>query len=515
MSVFSIGSEEQRLPAKTHDFEAILAKISTDASERDANPAFPEDPFVRLAPTGALAIPVPDPIGETGAPRLVRGGVACAAGGRRCRRVGRAPLRGPPQRRRADRGRRARAVAGGRAGRGGRWRAPAGGVGCRPGPGRGRARAARARGRRMGPPRGREDLLLGRRRVSTGRSSTGPPPEGGARRGSPTSSSPGTARWTRPGFAPAGMRASESHRVVFHGARVLALLGGPGELVRELRGSRATRCAPPRPGRGSPATAADAALADLGAPAGPWSSTTCVAHAAGRIVTARATIDRWLAHAAERADADPQAPLSMELDAPRAAVARACRAILDEAAAPAARARSPSGALDRASATSSSSRSSTGSTRWSPRGRPRGTGEDERGWTSSRGATRDEDPWGFATSPYEGGSTTGRSRPWATGVGRALELGARSGCSRSGSPTLRRAARGGRVGAAVAAARERLAGRRTGRAAHAPEEMPAGRSTSSSPPRSSTTSAWPRSSRRCDARARAGAGRQPARRPLA
>ena len=66
MSVFSVGREEQDLPAETHDVRAILAKISAGASERDANPAFPEDPFVRLAPTGALAIPVPDPIGSQG-----------------------------------------------------------------------------------------------------------------------------------------------------------------------------------------------------------------------------------------------------------------------------------------------------------------------------------------------------------------------------------------------------------------------------------------------------------------
>jgi alkylation response protein AidB-like acyl-CoA dehydrogenase len=34
-------------------------------------------------------------------------------------------------------------------------------------------------------------------------------------------------------FAAAGMRASESHLVRFHGARVHALLGGPDELLRD------------------------------------------------------------------------------------------------------------------------------------------------------------------------------------------------------------------------------------------------------------------------------------------
>src|SRR5215211_7035881 len=66
MSVSSVGREEQNLPAETFDLEAILARISAGASARDAHPSFPEDPFVRLAPTGALAIPVPDPVDAQG-----------------------------------------------------------------------------------------------------------------------------------------------------------------------------------------------------------------------------------------------------------------------------------------------------------------------------------------------------------------------------------------------------------------------------------------------------------------
>jgi alkylation response protein AidB-like acyl-CoA dehydrogenase len=66
MSVSSVGREKQSLPARTLDLEAILARISAGASARDAHPSFPEDPFVRLAPTGALAIPVPDSIGSQG-----------------------------------------------------------------------------------------------------------------------------------------------------------------------------------------------------------------------------------------------------------------------------------------------------------------------------------------------------------------------------------------------------------------------------------------------------------------
>ena len=66
MSIFSIGKEEQSIPEKPRDLEAILARISAGASGRDEHPSFPEDPFARLAPTGVLAIPVPDPIGRQG-----------------------------------------------------------------------------------------------------------------------------------------------------------------------------------------------------------------------------------------------------------------------------------------------------------------------------------------------------------------------------------------------------------------------------------------------------------------
>jgi hypothetical protein len=66
MSIFSVGKGEQSIPEEPRDLEAILARISAGASGRDAHPSFPVDPFVRLAPTGVLAIPVPDPIGRQG-----------------------------------------------------------------------------------------------------------------------------------------------------------------------------------------------------------------------------------------------------------------------------------------------------------------------------------------------------------------------------------------------------------------------------------------------------------------
>jgi alkylation response protein AidB-like acyl-CoA dehydrogenase len=66
MSIFSVGNEELSVLGETRDLEAVLASISAGASGRDARPSFPEDPFLRLARMGALAIPVPDPIGSHG-----------------------------------------------------------------------------------------------------------------------------------------------------------------------------------------------------------------------------------------------------------------------------------------------------------------------------------------------------------------------------------------------------------------------------------------------------------------
>jgi len=56
-----------------------------------------------------------------------------------------------------------------------------------------------------------------------------------------------------------------------------------------------------------------------------------VSLAAGEILTAQGTIDRWLAHAASLADEDPASLPAMAIQL-RRAVARSCREILDEAA---------------------------------------------------------------------------------------------------------------------------------------------------------------------------------------
>jgi hypothetical protein len=125
-----------------------------------------------------------------------------------------------------------------------------------------------------------------------------------------------------------GLRASESHRVSFRGARVLALLGGPGELAREpLFSLDAIRTAATWAGLVD--TAVDAALEGLAERGAP---DDLAGLAAGRLLVARGTVDRWLEGAARRADADPDASLADLSVALREAVAGAARQVADEAA---------------------------------------------------------------------------------------------------------------------------------------------------------------------------------------
>ena len=125
----------------------------------------------------------------------------------------------------------------------------------------------------------------------------------------------------------AGMRASESHRVVFHGAPVLAVLGEPGELSREpWFGRDAIRTAAGWAGIAD--SAAEAALALL-ARRDPRSDLEALA--AGRIAQARATIDALLSGVAERADAQPTASLLRESVLLRAQIAESAESLLSEA----------------------------------------------------------------------------------------------------------------------------------------------------------------------------------------
>ena len=187
-------------------------------------------------------------------------------------------------------------------------------------------------------------------------------------------------------FAAAGMRASESHRVRFHGAPVLALLGGPDELLREpWFGRDAIRTAASWAGI---ADAARAAALEALAPRA-LAGDDLGALAVGRIDTHAQTIDLLAGEAGRRADAHPDAAMRALLGAP-ARRGRARRAGDRRRGARAAGSRpfARGGALDRARRDLRSSCSSTGSTRWScaPDAR-RSTGDAARASTS-RPATR-------------------------------------------------------------------------------------------------------------------------------
>jgi hypothetical protein len=100
-------------------------------------------------------------------------------------------------------------------------------------------------------------------------------------------------------YLAAGLRASESHRVVFEDAPVTAVLGEPGELARDPWFSRdAMRTA------ASWAGMIDAAIAAALDELAERRAEDPLAHlAAGRIEAMQGTVEAWLEHAAVAADA--------------------------------------------------------------------------------------------------------------------------------------------------------------------------------------------------------------------
>jgi alkylation response protein AidB-like acyl-CoA dehydrogenase len=128
-------------------------------------------------------------------------------------------------------------------------------------------------------------------------------------------------------YRAAGMRASESHRVHFHDAPVVAVLGEPGELGRQPWFSRdAMRTAASWAGMVD--AAADAAIEELAERrAGePFSELE-----AGRIEAARAGADAWLTHASAAVDSGGDLEqLSLWM---RVGIAGAARSVLESAAA--------------------------------------------------------------------------------------------------------------------------------------------------------------------------------------
>ena len=340
--------------------------------------------------------------------------------------------------------------------RGPRGPAAARRLGRRPGRRRGRAGAARRDGAAARAER-REGLLLRRRRAAA-RARAGP-----RRAAGPPSLAyvdlSADVEIDRTWYRAGGMRASESHRVRFHGAPVLAVLGAPGELGREPWFSRdAIRTAAAWAGMAD--AAADAALADLAARGEP---DDLRALGAGRIVTARATIDRWLEHAAARADAEPEADLRALSVQLREAIAGAARHAprRGRARLRLAPVRDRRRRWTAPAATSSCSCSSTGSIRWSRRigrealdVRPRLQARLLRRAVRARSPTRGTS----STSEYE------RAKYDATVA--ALD-GRRYAPRARGRLLDRRAQRAPRGALRRAAGRRRRAGRR-GRRARAP-----------------------------------------------
>lgn len=140
-----------------------------------------------------------------------------------------------------------------------------------------------------------------------------------------------------------GLVASVSHRVVFHDAPVIARFGGPGAIAEQ-----------PWFGRDALRTAASwAGMADAAVQAAIATLRERPAHgdleglAVGRMLTERATIDAWLGAAARAMDAGGGEVAEIALHG-RAAIAAACRRLLDEAArACGSRPFATGGALDR------------------------------------------------------------------------------------------------------------------------------------------------------------------------
>lgn len=127
-------------------------------------------------------------------------------------------------------------------------------------------------------------------------------------------------------YQAAGLRSSESHRVVFDDARVIALVGGVDELLREPYLSRdALRTAASWAGIAD--RVVDGAF-DFARTTGRTGELAGLA--LGRISVARAGIDRWLEHGARLADAG--APLGPTAIEGRYAIAAAGREIIAQAA---------------------------------------------------------------------------------------------------------------------------------------------------------------------------------------
>lgn len=310
------------------DLETAIRNISDGAAERDAEPAFPHGPFKDLAAAGVLDLPVPKPVNSDRrrAPFAMEWQVLRAVskadgsagrildghynGVERISKLASEPLRS----------RELETVAAGEL-LVGVW-------GADPIPGEGSP--ARLVKTSDGP------VIEGVKTFCSG--ATGLDRAlvlvRGPEKGPPLLVYTGLSEGVeidRSWYRASGMRSSESHRVVFQGTPVLAVLGEPGELVREPYFSRdAVRTAVCWAGIAD--RAVDAALETLAAKSGNQVPDDVVSLAAGKMLAAQQTMDRWIEHAARRADTDPEASLAHFAVHLRESIAASCREILDEAA---------------------------------------------------------------------------------------------------------------------------------------------------------------------------------------
>ncbi|MGB3633673.1 MAG: hypothetical protein WA982_06505 [Rubrobacteraceae bacterium] len=319
----------ENIGASKANFKVVLERIYAGAVERDANPAFPFEPFKELAATNVLGLPVPDPpirsFGRRGSfadewQVLRAAAKADSSVGRildgHFNGVERISVLTPEP----LRSRELEAVAAGEL-LVSVW-------GADPIPGEGPP--AQLVETKDGPRiEGVKTFCSGasglnRALVLVRGPETGPPlvayidlSEG--------------VEIDRSWYKASGMRSSESHRVVFHNTPVLAILGEPGELLREPYFSRdAIRTAVAWAGIAD--RAVEAALQTLAAKSGDREPDDIVSLAAGRMLTAQQTMNRWIEHAAHQADANAKASLTGFSIHLRETIAASCRTILDEAA---------------------------------------------------------------------------------------------------------------------------------------------------------------------------------------
>ncbi|HEY2258508.1 MAG TPA: hypothetical protein VGH45_02270 [Solirubrobacteraceae bacterium] len=124
-----------------------------------------------------------------------------------------------------------------------------------------------------------------------------------------------------------GLRASVSHRVVFHDAPILAQLGPPGAIAAQPWFARdALRTAASWVGMAD--TAVEAALVEL---ASRPVRSDVESLAAGRLLTAQRTLEAWMTVAAPAMDGQTEDLAAIALHG-RAAIYDTCRTLLDEAA---------------------------------------------------------------------------------------------------------------------------------------------------------------------------------------